>query len=316
MRLIIFGIASLVVVLATIHNQAPLKASEPAEPAAFRDCAACPQMVTVPAGSFVMGSPRAEKIWAAGHGLSLPAVADEAPQHRVTLPAFALGNYDVTRAEYTAFVNETKYSTPDTCGRDSFGTKQQPGLSWRNPGFRQTGRDPVVCVSWHDAQAYIAWLNKKTAPGSTRDALYRLPSESEWEYAARAGTTTKFWWGDDAGRASAFAWYNPSLARAFAWHKAGFAGGTHPVGQKPPNRFGLSDMVGNVWQWTQDCYAGSYARAPDDGRAAQLPECSLRSDRGGSWLYPVALLRSAARERNPADYRDTIMGFRVAKTLR
>lgn len=277
----------------------------------FRDCPECPEMITVPAGSFVMGSSRSEKAWAASHGLSSPAVADETPQHRVSLTAFALGKYDVTRAEYSVFVRDTKHVSPDTCGRDSFSSKQQPGLSWRHPGFRQTGRDPVVCVSWGDAQAYVAWLNEKT-----RSGRYTLPSESQWEYAARAGTVTKFWWGDDADGAAAFAWYNPSRATVFAWHKPNYAGSTHPVGLKPPNHFGLYDMVGNVWQWSDDCYAASYAGAPDDGRPVENHRCQLRSDRGGSWLYPVALLRSATRERNPADFRDVIMGFRVAKTLR
>lgn len=283
----------------------------------FRDCAECPEMITVPAGSFVMGSPESEKVWAADHGLSPSAVADEAPQHRVSLAAFALGKYDVTRAEYAAFVRDTKYATPDACGRDSFSTKQQPGLSWRNPGFHQTDRDPVVCVSWRDAQAYVAWLNEKTRlkDSVASKSRYTLPSESQWEYATRAGTVTKFWWGDDADRAAAFAWYNPSRATAFAWHKSNSAGSTHPVGLKPPNHFGLYDMVGNVWQWTQDCYAESYARAPIDGRPVENSGCPLRSDRGGSWLYPVVLLRSAARERNRGDFRDVIMGFRVAKTL-
>lgn len=276
----------------------------------FRDCPECPEMINVPAGSFVMGSSRSEKAWAASHGLSSAAVADEAPQHRVSLAAFALGKYDVTRAEYAAFMRDTKHSTPDTCGRDSFSPKQQPGLSWRNPGFRQTDRDPVVCVSWGDAQAYVGWLNAKT-----RNGRYTLPSESQWEYATRAGAVTKFWWGDDVDRAAAFAWYNPSRATAFAWHKPNSAGSTHPVGLKPPNHFGLYDMVGNVWQWTEDCYAVSYAGAPNDGRPVENNRCRLRADRGGSWLYPVVLLRSAARERNPADFRDVIMGFRVAKTL-
>lgn len=277
---------------------------------AFRDCAVCPEMVTVPAGSFIMGSSEAEKVWAARHGLSLPAVADEAPQHRVSVAAFALGKYDVTRAEFAAFVRDTKYSTPDACGRDSFRWKQQRGLSWRRPGFTQSARDPVVCVSWRDAQAYVAWLNKKT-----HSDAYSLPSESQWEYAARAGSVTKFWWGDDADLAAHFAWFNSSAALDFKWHKPS-SGGTHPVGLKPANHFGLYDMAGNAWQWTQDCYADGYAGAPIDGRPVESGNCSLRSDRGGSWLYPAALLRSAARERNPADFRDAIMGFRVAKRLR
>jgi formylglycine-generating enzyme required for sulfatase activity len=133
---------------------------------------------------------------------------------------------------------------------------------------------------------------------------YRLPTESEWEYAARADTTTRFWWGDDDRDASAHAWY-----------KANSGAQTHPVGLKPANPFGLYDMVGNVWQWTEDCYTNSYANAPQDGRANEAGNTCLRVERGSSWLYPVWLLRSATRERNPADYRDTIMGLRLAKTL-
>ena len=308
MRTFIFAVVALV---------AAIGAASSVRPAAFRDCSACPEMVRIRAGSFVMGSPSSEKAWAASHGLSAGAVSDEAPQHRVSLRAFALAKYDVTRGEYAAFVRETKYSIPDTCGRDTFTSKQQQGLSWRNPGFPQTDRDPVVCVSWRDAQAYVAWLNEKTRPNGSmgRDGPYRLPTEAEWEYATRAGTTTKFWWGDDADRAAAFAWYNPSRATAFAWHKPYSRGGTHPVGLKSANRFGLFDMTGNVWQWTQDCYAPSYAGAPNDGGPAAYRTCRLRSDRGGSWLYPVALLRSATRERNPDDFRAAILGFRVAKTL-
>lgn len=259
----------------------------------FRDCPRCPEMVVIPAGHFTMGSSPAEKEWVATHGGNLKSVADESPQHEVSIPSFALGRYDVTRDEYAAFVRETGHPAGDGCGADSFKWNKQPGVTWKNPGFRQTGRDPVVCVSWEDAQAYVAWLN-----GKVRGAPYRLPSESEWEYAARAGTATRFWWGDDENRASDHAWYRENSG-----------GRTHPVGSKPANAFGLSDMAGNVWQWTEDCYAESYASAPPAGN-----DC-LRVDRGGSWLYPAWLLRPATRERNPANFRDRIMGFRVARTL-
>lgn len=290
----------------------------------FRDCPDCPEMVVIPAGSFTMGSSASEKTWAATHGLDAgfgaeisqhklslqdfaSAVADEAPQHKVSLRSFALGKYDVTRREYAAFVNETGYRSDNGCyDNGNPNAAKRAGASWKDPGFKQTDNDPVICVSWDDAQAYVSWLNRKSqrSGSASRDAPYRLPTESEWEYAARAGTTTRFWWGDD------------DAAAAHAWFKENSGGQTHPVGLKPANRFGLYDMAGNVWQWTQDCYAESYAAAPNNGTAAEMGSQCLRVDRGGSWYYAAWLLRPATRERNPADYRDKVMGFRVAKTLR
>jgi formylglycine-generating enzyme required for sulfatase activity len=265
-----------------------------------------------------MGSSSAEKSWAASQVGSAEGVADEAPQHNVSLPSFAMGKYDVTRGEYAVFVRETGHSAGDGCGndKDSSEWKKQADKSWQNPGFRQTGRDPVVCVSWQDAKAYIAWLNGKVRQKSSAsgDGPYRLPSESEWEYAARAGTSTRFWWGDDDAATSDHAWY-----------KYNSGGHTHPVGLKLANAFGLYDMVGNVSQWTEDCYDNSYTPAPADGRANETPSSDvhandsqgncLRVDRGAAWMFRTWALRSATRERNPADYRDTIMGFRVARTL-
>lgn len=295
----------------------PLKATSGHAPGAvFRDCSRCPEMVVIPAGHFTMGSSAAEKSWAASHGGAAEAVADEAPQHEVSVPSFALGKYDVTRDEYAAFVRETDYPAGDGCGVDSFKWEKRPELTWQHPGFEQTGRDPVVCVTWHDARAYVAWLNRKTnrKGRASGDGPYRLPSEAEWEYAGRAGTTTPFWWGE-----------SDDAAPAHAWFKQNSAGHTHPAGSKPPNGFGLYDMAGNVWQWTQDCYDNSYAGALPDGRANETPSSDvhandsqgrcLRVDRGSSYLYPAWLLRSATRERNPADFRDVIMGFRVAKTV-
>jgi len=185
-----------------------------------------------------------------------------------------------------------------------------------------------VCVSWQDAKAYVTWLNGKARQkfSASGDGPYRLPSEAEWEYAARAGTSTNFYWGDDDTAAPAHAWFNGNsgcekVEGLFCDH-----GRTHPVGAKPPNAFGLYDMAGNVWQWTEDCYDNSYVGIPADGRANDTPSSDskakdgqgncLRVDRGGSWMFPAWLLRSATRERNPADYRNDIMGFRVARTLR
>jgi len=270
---------------------------------AFVDCTECPEMVVVPGGTFTMGSPGSEKAWAVSHGATAAAVADEAPQHAVALQTFAIGRYPVTRDQFAAFVHETGYAPDDGCGANSFHWRLQPGVNWKRPGFSQTGRDPVVCVSWYDARAYVAYLNRKIGSASS-DGPYRLPSESQWEYATRAGTTTPFWWGSDVDGAAAHAWY-----------KANSGNATHPVGLKPANAFGLYDAVGNVWQWTGDCYADSYSNAPADGRPNQFGEDCLRVDRGGSWLFRAWLLRSATRERNPAGFRDVIMGFRVAKSV-
>ncbi len=292
--------------------------------AIFRDCPDCPEMVVVPAGSFTMGSSNAEKDWAAHHGLDTgfgddasrhkltlrdfaSAVADEAPQHKVSLRSFAVGKYDVTRREYAGFVSETGYRSDGGCyDNGNPNSPKRAGASWKNPGFKQSDNDPVICVSWDDAHGYISWLNRKLqrSGSASGDAPYRLATESEWEYAARAGSTTRFWWGGDE-----------TAAAVHAWFKENSGGQTHPVGLKPANRFGLYDMAGNVWQWTQDCYAESYAAAPNNGTAAETGNQCLRVDRGGSWYYPAWLLRPATRERNPGDYRDMVMGFRVAKTL-
>ena len=290
--------------------------SEHAPGSVFRDCADCPEMVVIPAGSFVMGSSSAEKSWAASQVGSADGLADESPQHSVSLPLFALGKYDVTRGQYAAFVRETGYSAGDGCGRDSFKWQKRPELTWQHPGFKQTDRDPVVCVSWQDANAYIAWLNGKVKEQSSASGagIYRLPSESEWEYATRAGTTTRFWWGDDDAATSDDAWY-----------KYNSGGRTHPVGLKRANAFGLYDMVGNVWQWTEDCYDNAYTGVATDGHPNETPSSDvhasdsqgrcLRVDRGASWMFRTWALRSATRERNPADYRDAYMGFRVARSL-
>lgn len=269
-------------------------------------------MVVVPAGTVMMGSSGSEKQWAASHGGTLDSVGDEAPQHTVTVPSFAIGKYDVTRDEYATFVRQTKRPAGDGCYVSSMPRSlKRADASWDNPGFAQTGSEPAICVSWNDARAYIDWLNGRTA--AQESGTYTLPSESKWEYAARAGSTSKFWWGDDEAEAAAYAWYKDNSGDH-----------THPVGSKPPNAFGLYDMAGNVWQWTSDCYAESYATAPRDGqpndkgvsdpRPDGTHRC-MRVDRGSSYLYPAWLLRSATRERNPDDFRDVIMGFRVAKVF-
>jgi formylglycine-generating enzyme required for sulfatase activity len=156
----------------------------------------------------------------------------------------------------------------------------------------------VVCVSWENAKAYVAWLSQETGQP------YRLLSEAEWEYACRAGTTTRYWWGDDP----------PTPEQANFGRNVR---GTTEVGTYPANPWGLHDMHGNVWDWVEDCWNESYQGAPSDGSAWMSGDCSRRVLRGGSWTYGGrAVLRSAFRGRSFADFRSFNRGFRVARTLR
>ena len=249
----------------------------PADGDVFRDCPSCPELVAIPAGTFRMGSDPDDD----------EALDRERPRHRVRVGRFALGRYEVTRREYRAFAEAT--------GADD---------SWRDPGFAQGDRHPVVNVSWRDAQAYVQWLSRETGE------RYRLPSEAEWEYAARGGTTTRRYWGDSLSSQCGYA--NGTVASC----DDGVAR-TAPVGSYAPNAFGLSDVLGNVWEWTDDCWHENYAgEPPDDGRAwTRGGDCGRRVLRGGSWYNLPRSLRSAARPWNLAGTRDAFTGFRVARTL-
>ena len=235
----------------------------------FRDCRQCPEMVVVPSGSYRMGSPSSES----------GRYDDEGPEHQVTIAhPFAVGVYEVTFGEWDACVNDR-------------------GCGGRRPDDEGWGRSrrPVINVSWEDAQAYVRWLSGKTGEA------YRLLSEAEWEYVARAGTRTMYWWGDTIGRSRAN--YNRNH------------GNTVDVGSYAPNGFGLYDVHGNVWEWVEDCWNGSYSGAPSDGSAWESVECRRRVLRGGSWYSEPRFLRSASRLRVSAGNRDFHAGFRVARTL-
>lgn len=275
----------------------------------FRDCPHCPKMTVLPAGNFAMGSPDSE----AGR------FADEGPQHPVTIPRpFAMGVYDVTVSEYRRFVRATGRAAEGGC-RIFDGVKtlvHQPDKNWRDPGFRQTDRNPVVCITWDDAHAYIDWLNgevRKAKPA--QKIVYRLPSEAEWEYAARAGSKTPFYWGDAIRRTDAN--YGPDEPRfapvvlgADRWAY------TSPVGSFPANAFGLFDMAGNAWNMTEDCWVKTYDGAPSDGSARKDGDCSIRLVRGGSWLKPPAGERSSKRGQGKlADINNHEIGFRVVRDL-
>ncbi len=261
-------------------------------------------MIGVPAGTFLMGSPRHE------HG----RFDTEGPQHSVSVRAFAIGKFDVTSEQFLAFLRDTGYQ-PAPCNPIL-------GMRWRSPGGglayppydAEPKRWPAVCLDWHDAEAYIAWLNARVRAARALPARsagpYRLPSEAEWEYAARAGTSTARWWGDAIGSNRANCngcgskWDNGLLA---------------DVDSFAPNPFGLYGVLGNAWQWTADCWHPSYAGAPNDGSAWKTGDCTRRVLRGGSWNNVPVFVRSAAR--SPANARSgdydysSLAGFRVARDL-
>ena len=227
----------------------------------LRDCPECPEMVVIPAGSYQMGSPSYEQ---GRHDT-------EGPVHEVTIAMpFAIGVYEVTVAEFGRFVDETGYSAGSSCWTFDGDNEwvDSAGWHWRNPAFGQSGRHPVACVNWNDAQAYVEWLSRQTGEE------YRLPSESEWEYAARAGTSTARPWGEgesgqcrhanggDASIKERYADWKPVVASCRDGHVH-----TAPIGSFAANGWGLHDMLGNVWEWTEDCYNRSYAGAPSDGSA-------------------------------------------------
>ena len=276
----------------------------------FRDtCTGCPEMVVVPAGTFTMGSPASEE----GRN------ANEGPEHTVRVGSFALGRYEVTRGEYAAFATATGRSAGDGCWSVSANGPHgwYEESSWSDPGFATTASHPVVCVTWEDARAYAAWLSRRTG------ASYRLPSESEWEYAARGGTRTSRYWGasssgqcghaNGADRAAQTLFSGWTVAECDDGHAF-----TSPVGTFAANRFGLSDMLGNVWEWVADCRHDDYVGAPADGSAWGGSSGCLRGRRvlrGGSWYNVPRDLRSASRDWGNSDIRYAYLGFRVSRTL-
>ena len=288
----------------------------------FRDCSDCPEMVSISPGSFAMGVPAAEEE-REGVGQSDRSKGRSIPQHRVTIGRrLAIGKYAVTRGEFSAFAADTGYQTSDKClviaqsaGASGVGLKEQSGYSWRNPGFSQTDRHPVVCVSWDDAKAYVAWLSRKTAHS------YRLPSEAEWEYAARAGSQAARFWGDDREQlcvyantadltfASAHKLVKDRMTQCSDGHTY-----TSPVGEFRPNAFGLHDMLGNVWQWVEDCWNGTYQGAPTDGSAWATGVCDQRVVRGGAWINQAWAARTGYRDTGDTGNRWSDTGFRVVRT--
>ena len=272
----------------------PVNAQQREPGTVFRDCEACPEMVMVPPGSFMMGSPRTPRGW----------YSDEGPRHEATIGyPLAVGVFEVTFAEWDACVS----------GGGCEGYRPDDRGSGR-------GRRPVVNVSWEDARRFVAWLSEETGEN------YRLLSEAEWEYAARAGTETAWFWGEDPAEQCRHAnGFDRELTARLRVENVGTGvvpascsdgyHGVAPVGSFKPNGFGLHDVSGNVWEWTDDCWNESHAGAPADGSARTRGYCVPRVVRGGSWNNPPGLLRSAFRDGIPRQDRGFNVGFRVARTM-
>jgi len=241
---------------------------------AFRDCPDCPEMVVIPSGAGMVGSPASEPDHA----------SDESPQHQIRLAKpLAIGRYPITRAEFTAYAR-------DTSGADSVaGTL-----------FEATDRDPAVMITWAEANDFAEWLSRRTGQH------YRLPTEAEWEYAARGGTQTRYWWGDEIGQGNA----DCGMCRS-RWDGRS----TSPVGSFNANHFGLYDMLGNVDEWVADCYWRDYSGASEDASTPfEGADCRQRVLRGGSWMSNPDDLRAAARFALDVAARQDVVGFRVVRT--
>ena len=268
----------------------------------IQDCPSCPALTVLPTGRFEQGT-------AAANGSVF-----EKPLHWVMIShPIALSTNAVTVDEFRAFIAAT--------GRDMQGCDTYDGTwrhhaenSWENPGFAQNGSHPVTCASWNDAKAYAAWLSAKTGH------RYRLPSASEWEYAARAGGTAAQPWSEDGSEACASANVaDQSAARRYpGWSVFACNDGyvqTSPVASFKANSFGLNDMLGNVFQWTEDCWNSDYQAAPIDGSARMDGDCTERELRGGSWFSTPAYVRANYRNHFGADYRTSTAGIRVARDV-
>ncbi|MDE0206079.1 MAG: formylglycine-generating enzyme family protein [Candidatus Tectomicrobia bacterium] len=267
----------------------------------FRDCPDCPELIVVPAGRFAMGSPDSEP----------SRDSDEGPVCQVAIGyRLAVAVYEVTRGEFGRFVAATNRVMGTSCSNWWLGRWwKKAGIGWHEPGFSQAEDHPVVCVSWNDAKAYARWLSQETGK------RYRLPSEAEWEYVARAGSPAPRYWQEDldqCGNANG-ADASTDFRRRTACDD-GFVE-TSPVGSYAANAFGLHDVLGNVREWVEDCWNETYSGAPSTGRAWRRGDCGLRIVRGGAWNDIPQALRFADRYADTTGLRGNKYGFRVVRTL-
>ena len=312
MRMNFVGLAGLALLLAAAQSHA----ASPGKPGStFKDCKDCPEMVVIPAGKFMMGSDVKSEMKDGSRG--------EGPIREITLKnAFALGKHEVTVAEFAAFVDATGYYPSDFCNTSN-GTDIP--LTFRGPinGKTPDPKQPVTCVSWVDGIAYAAWLSGKTGK------KYRLPSEAEWEYAAKANAKTKWPWGDADEQGCQYenlfdldgkANPNPPDGRKLNYEPVNCSDGQamlSPVGIYKANPFGLKDMLGNAWEWVQDCVANPYPAQPTDGTAVAQKNglCEKRSVRGAAWYTRMDRHRPSFRGADPENTASHQFGFRLARTL-
>ncbi len=285
----------------------------------FRDCPTCPEMVSIAPGTFNMGS---DVVEAMRGGEMRP----EGPIRAMTITkSFAAGKYELTNKEFGAFVKASGYKPADAC-QVWGGIDVVKGKTWRDPDYGRPPRDdePVVCVTWLDAKAYAAWLSKTTGKN------YRLLTEAEWEYTAKAGSKTTWPWGEDAQRICEFANSFDKTGRADP--RQTNDGGTSnaeqtqcsdgyaivaPVGKFKPNAFGVYDTIGNVWEWTEDCSApGLYPDQPRTEKAVEVSgKCDKRAVRSASWRTRLSRHRPTFRGRDPEPTASNIFGFRIGRDL-
>jgi formylglycine-generating enzyme required for sulfatase activity len=285
--------------------------SEPKPWEVVRDCPHCPELVVVSAGEFVMGSSKED----IDNGLG---ATNEGPQHRVFIKhPVAVGRFEVTRGQFETFVHASGYKIGDRCYTLENNTpRERADRSFRNPGYAQSDVHPAVCVNWRDAKAYVEWLSQST--GKT----YRLLSEAEWEYVARAGSSLPYGFDKDATEVCKFA-NGADQSAKLAMLPADYAymhctdsyPYTAPVGSFKANAMGLFDLLGNVWEWTEDCFYDDYLIAPSDGSARAGAGCQARAVRGGSWFSTGKSLRPTVRAKATDSARYDDVGFRVARVL-
>jgi formylglycine-generating enzyme required for sulfatase activity len=288
------------------RTQAHRVATAPAAPSpgtVFRDCPTCPLLKVLPAGDFQEGS-------AAG----AEALAFEMPQHKVSIAyTFAAGVYDVTVGEFSEFAAATG-AAAHACATYDGTWRVNPSVTWKNAIESQTPSHPVSCVSWRDAKDYAEWLSRRT------HQTYRLPSASEWEYASRAGSSAQVPWTAPADACSYANVADQTAARRYQGWKVLPCTDQYvqqaPVGSFKANAFGLYDTLGNVFQWTEDCWTDDYQGAPLDGSARTAGDCAQHELRGGSWFTQPEFVRTSYRNRFDSDYRSTSVGFRLIREIR
>lgn len=275
----------------------------------FQDCENCPEMTVIPAGQFEMGVEGGE------------FGRYEGPVHTVNITRpFAIGTYEVTNAQYRSFVEATGHPSTGGCRIfDGVKPTAMEGNSWEDPGYGRPAKpdEPVACVHWLDAKAYVEWLADETGKP------YRLPSEAEWEYVARGKSPkTRFFWGDDPNGACEYANVfdvssaeidNPRPIPSVTCED-GFAD-VAPVGQLKANAYGVYDIIGNVWEWVEDCYVMTFFEWQNDETAQTRYGCDRRGVRGGSWSTSPDRQRPEFRGRDPVKLVSQIFGLRVAMDL-